>query len=437
MLYIIGLILFLLRINVHSLSWNTTEDILPWESYLQLGDIQRPLGLTLNSSSIAHHHFYIGYLCLHSFLYDEARDAFDLAINKTPTLIEAYIGKMLGCKHALWSYTDRTCGQSVYRAAQTMLNISNITLSSLQSSLLSTAYLWYTNQTNTTVGEVTFLSSIGNLSLMYPNETDIRVLWGLSLLNVADQARFQSQMEPAYMITARERLREVLNMEPNHPGLLHYLIHAYDVVKVDVAEQAREYALLYGKIVLTASHAQHMPAHIWMRTGSWNLASTADGNCIRVGLELCARKLLNENISISSIDLNAIFSVINTTQIPLLLKCDAENRAHSFEWLSYTRLQIGNWLGVLPLLRDLFIADKLSLIRPNYYLSAAYRTQARTIIELFFWFYNDNRFSDKVQQILALNGTQTIVSIGDNMTEYYPMRGVKLVFDSVNVFDYY
>jgi hypothetical protein len=29
-------------------------------------------------------------------MYDEAQDAFDLAINKTPTLIEAYIGKMLG-----------------------------------------------------------------------------------------------------------------------------------------------------------------------------------------------------------------------------------------------------------------------------------------------------------------------------------------------------
>ena len=76
--------------------WNTSDGILPWESYLQVGHIERPLGLTLNRSSLAHHHFAIGYLCLQSFMYDEAEDAFDLAINTTPTFIEAHIGKMLG-----------------------------------------------------------------------------------------------------------------------------------------------------------------------------------------------------------------------------------------------------------------------------------------------------------------------------------------------------
>lgn len=78
------------------LSWNTSDGILPWESYLKLGDIQRPLGLQLNRSSLAHHHFAIGYLCLQSFMYDEAQDAFDLAINLVPTFIEAHIGKILG-----------------------------------------------------------------------------------------------------------------------------------------------------------------------------------------------------------------------------------------------------------------------------------------------------------------------------------------------------
>ncbi len=81
--------------TVHSQSWNTSDGLLPWESYLQLGDIQRPLGLTLNRSSLAHHHFSIGYLCLNSFMYEEAQAAFDLAIGIDETFIEAYIGKML------------------------------------------------------------------------------------------------------------------------------------------------------------------------------------------------------------------------------------------------------------------------------------------------------------------------------------------------------
>jgi len=96
MLLITCLILLVFGKTVYSQSWNTSGGIFAWEAYLQLGDIQRPLGLTLNRSSLAHHHFAIGYLCLHSFMYNEAQEAFDLAISIDDTFIEAYIGKMLG-----------------------------------------------------------------------------------------------------------------------------------------------------------------------------------------------------------------------------------------------------------------------------------------------------------------------------------------------------
>jgi len=76
------------------------------------------------------------------------------------------------------------------------IQCSSVNFKHLQSSLLSTAYLWYTNPSNTTAGEWAFLSSIANLSQSHSNESDIRVLWGLSLLNVADQVQYQSQIEP-------------------------------------------------------------------------------------------------------------------------------------------------------------------------------------------------------------------------------------------------
>jgi len=174
---------------------------------------------------------------------------------------------LIRCKHALWSDTDFDCGLAAYHAAKSMLKKSNITLTHLQSSLISTVYQWYANQSSITAGENAFLSSIANVSQTYPNETDIRVLWGLSLLNVAYDRAFKGEIEPKSMIEAREVLKTALKMEPNHPGALHYLIHAYDVDQVDIAEKAADYALIYNKTVLTLSHAQHMPAHIWMRTG--------------------------------------------------------------------------------------------------------------------------------------------------------------------------
>lgn len=71
-------------------------DLLPWEVYLQLGSIEKPLGLIVNESSPAHRHFFVGYLCLHSFMYDTAQEAFQLAIDSDPTLVEAHIGRLLG-----------------------------------------------------------------------------------------------------------------------------------------------------------------------------------------------------------------------------------------------------------------------------------------------------------------------------------------------------
>lgn len=82
--------------HVHSQSFDDSTGLLPWESALHLGEIQRPLGLILNRSSIAHQHFRVGYLALHSFIYDEAQQAFDLALNVSPTFIEARIAKILG-----------------------------------------------------------------------------------------------------------------------------------------------------------------------------------------------------------------------------------------------------------------------------------------------------------------------------------------------------
>ena len=89
------LLLIMIQTGVHSQQWTTSDGLRPWQSHLELGHIERPLGLTLNYSSLAHHHFAIGYLCLQSFMYDEAQEAFDLALNITPTFVEPHIAKIL------------------------------------------------------------------------------------------------------------------------------------------------------------------------------------------------------------------------------------------------------------------------------------------------------------------------------------------------------
>ena len=70
-------------------------------------------------------------------------------------------------------------------------------------------------------------------------------------------------------------LVEKLHAEhPEHPGLFHYTIHAYD--NPVLAEQALDAARGYDKLAPEVPHALHMPSHIFVRVGEWE--DVADWN---------------------------------------------------------------------------------------------------------------------------------------------------------------
>jgi len=74
----------------------SSSELKPWEIYLNKGSVQRPLGLIVNKTSVSHQHFVVGYSCLHTFLYDSASEALDLALKIDPTFVEAHIGRLFG-----------------------------------------------------------------------------------------------------------------------------------------------------------------------------------------------------------------------------------------------------------------------------------------------------------------------------------------------------
>jgi hypothetical protein len=61
--------------------------------------------------------------------------------------------------------------------------------------------------------------------------------------------------------------RNCLRKEPTHPGLAHYIIHAYDVPAL--AGRALVAAQRYAEIAPDAPHALHMPSHTFTRLGYW------------------------------------------------------------------------------------------------------------------------------------------------------------------------
>jgi tetratricopeptide (TPR) repeat protein len=60
---------------------------------------------------------------------------------------------------------------------------------------------------------------------------------------------------------------DVYTRHPDHPGALHYLIHAYD--DPEHAQQGLKAARAYAQAAAAVPHALHMPSHIFTRLGYW------------------------------------------------------------------------------------------------------------------------------------------------------------------------
>jgi tetratricopeptide (TPR) repeat protein len=67
---------------------------------------------------------------------------------------------------------------------------------------------------------------------------------------------------------AADILEPIWKRQPDHPGVPHYLIHAYD--SAELAQRGLPAARAYAKIAPSAPHALHMPSHIFTRLGLWD-----------------------------------------------------------------------------------------------------------------------------------------------------------------------
>ena len=106
--------------------------------------------------------------------------------------------------------------------------------------------------------------AMNDLVMREPADTEAKIFHAIALVATADPAdkTFAKQRRAGALL---ERLWAV---QPDHPGLAHYIIHTYDYPPL--AAQAAAAARRYADIAPTTAHAQHMPSHTFTRLGYWN-----------------------------------------------------------------------------------------------------------------------------------------------------------------------
>jgi hypothetical protein len=101
------------------------------------------------------------------------------------------------------------------------------------------------------------------LSQRYPQDTEAEIFYALSLDMTADLSdkTYANQLKAAAILERLNRL------QPEHPGIAHYLIHSYDYPAI--ADRGLDAARRYAQVAPDNPHALHMPSHIFTRLGAW------------------------------------------------------------------------------------------------------------------------------------------------------------------------
>ncbi len=110
----------------------------------------------------------------------------------------------------------------------------------------------------------------------YPDDFEAWTYYALTLQASApkNDKTYASQLKSA------EILERLYKQNPQHPGVAHYLVHAYDYPPL--ADKGIKIAVEYARIAPAAPHARHMPSHIYSMVGMWEESIASNRSAIEL-----------------------------------------------------------------------------------------------------------------------------------------------------------
>jgi tetratricopeptide (TPR) repeat protein len=139
---------------------------------------------------------------------------------------------------------------------------------------------------------VAYEKAMEGVAARYPKDMESQILYALALNITAlpTDKTFTNQLKAAGI------LEPLFTKYPNHPGVVHYLIHTYDYAAL--AEKGLPAARAYGGIAPSVPHALHMPSHLFSRVGLWR--EMVEGN--RASYAAAKNELTEKTLGIGTYD---------------------------------------------------------------------------------------------------------------------------------------
>jgi hypothetical protein len=223
---------------------------------------------------------------LHSFEYDEAEKVFAKIIDETPGCAMAYWGVAMCNFHPLWNPPNEAELEKGARAISLANSVK--AKSAKESGYINAIGLFYKDwdKKDHHARCIYFEKAMEQLHINYPGDHEVAIFYALAL----DAAANPTDKTYANQKKAGDILNALYKVEPNHPGIIHYIIHTYDYPGLAVL--ALPAARRYATVAPSSAHALHMPSHIFTRLGLWddaihsNLKSIAAAQCYAVSADI-------------------------------------------------------------------------------------------------------------------------------------------------------
>ena len=231
-------------------------------------DLQRlgKVDFKVDCNAAAQKEFNRGMALYHSFAWPAAMDSFETVLKADPTCGMAHWGKAV-------TTLDNPFVWPANLPAQKLNDIGGMLEAARQAGLKTEREKGYVEAVAVFVKDhdklnhrtrlESFDSAMQKLAAADPRDIEATVLSAL-----VTSANFDpTDKTYGNQLKAARKLEPLFKAYPKHPGVAHYLIHSYDYPPI--AKYGLNAAKLYVKIAPDATHALHMPSHIFTRLGSW------------------------------------------------------------------------------------------------------------------------------------------------------------------------
>jgi hypothetical protein len=200
---------------------------------------------------------------LHSFWYREALKGFTAVTEAEPGCAMGYWGIAMSHWYPLWFPPSPAALKAGAEAVEKAVAAGPKTEREKDYIAAIAAFYRDSDRLDHRTRAVAYEKAMEKVYQRYPEDREAAAFYGLAL----NASALPTDKTYTNQRKAAEILNKVWAEQPNHPGVVHYLIHSDD--SPEFAAAGLDAAICYSKIAPDVPHALHMPSHIFTRLGMW------------------------------------------------------------------------------------------------------------------------------------------------------------------------